>query len=254
MRASSEEFLLFLLWNADALMRPTWRSLSDSFEAWAFRNGLSRRLAELERQKLLEQRPAPITDARVVRLTESGRRQALGGCDPTAEWERHWDGRWRMVLFDISQPALRFKLRRRLRRQRFGYLQNSVWISPDSLQPLHAMLADIRPNVESCMLFEGRPGGGETDAAVVAGAWNFGEINRQTYLDCVADPPALRGDAIRRLACTRTWLSRERALWANAITSDPLLPRALLPADYAGLRAWEHRGRVLNALARSVKA
>ncbi len=32
MRPSTEEFLYFLLWNADSLMRPTWRNLTDPFE------------------------------------------------------------------------------------------------------------------------------------------------------------------------------------------------------------------------------
>jgi hypothetical protein len=59
----------------------------------------------------------------------------LGGRDPEAQWARPWDGQWRLVLFDVptGQNAQRERLRRYLRDKGFGYLQNSVWISPDPL-------------------------------------------------------------------------------------------------------------------------
>src|SRR5690348_16092378 len=54
MRAKTEEFLNLLLWSADLLARPTFRNLTDSYEGWAYRNGLLRQAAKLERQHLLE--------------------------------------------------------------------------------------------------------------------------------------------------------------------------------------------------------
>ena len=44
MKPQTEELLYYLLWSADTLMRPTWRRLEEPFEAWAWRNGLIRRL------------------------------------------------------------------------------------------------------------------------------------------------------------------------------------------------------------------
>jgi hypothetical protein len=38
--SKTEEFLNLLLWSAEQLMRPTFRNLTDSYEAWAYRHGL----------------------------------------------------------------------------------------------------------------------------------------------------------------------------------------------------------------------
>src|SRR6266496_3474214 len=105
MQAKTEELLYLLLWTCDMFTRPTFRNLTDSFEAWAYRKGFRRQLAKLERQKLLESLTVGHDQShqleRVRRLTETGRLHALGGRDPDAWWRRRWDGHWRLVLFDV---------------------------------------------------------------------------------------------------------------------------------------------------------
>jgi hypothetical protein len=54
MKPKTEEFLYLMLWSADQLARPTFRNLTYSFETWAYRNGLFRELARLEKRQLLE--------------------------------------------------------------------------------------------------------------------------------------------------------------------------------------------------------
>jgi len=114
-------------------------------------------------------------DDRVYRLTRQGRLHALGGRDPQARWAREWDGRWRLVLFDVptAQNSHRTRLRRYLRDKGFGYLQNSVWITPDSLDAERQILVGGKINVESLLLLEARPCAGESDAEIVAGAWDL---------------------------------------------------------------------------------
>jgi len=74
-KPKTEELLYFLLWTMDAGFTLSWRNLNSSFEGWAWRNQLGRRLAELKRQKLLETRPGPNLE-RILRLTREGRRAA----------------------------------------------------------------------------------------------------------------------------------------------------------------------------------
>ena len=125
MRAKTEELLYFLLWTAETISRPTWRNMTGSFEGWAYRKGLFRQLQRLENQQWLERRSPPAGD-RLYRLTEAGRLQALGGRDPEVCWRRRWDGRWRLILFDVPEArrSARTALRRYLRDRGFGYLQN----------------------------------------------------------------------------------------------------------------------------------
>jgi len=250
-KAKTQDLLYLLLWGADKLMRPTYRNLTDSFEGWAYRNGFLRQLAELERRKFLERESS---EKRVYRLTEAGRLQALGGRDPQAQWNRAWDGRWRLVIFDLPERnnVARVRLRRFLRDHGFGYLQKSVWISPDPLTGLLPYLRSFGDDVESLLTLEAQTCAGEGDGAIVSGAWDFKEINR-LYNKSAAllnDLPAVSGrdpDGARQL---QRWARLERAAWQEAVASDPLLPERLLPPGYAGREVWELRVRVLQEAAK----
>jgi DNA-binding transcriptional regulator PaaX len=94
-------------------------------------------------------------------------------------------------------------------------------------------------NVESLILLEARPCAGESDAEIVAGAWDFERINRRyaRHLKVLAERPdgALRNDATTK-ALLR-WAAAEREAWLDAVTNDPLLPGRILPSDYLGQQA-----------------
>ena len=124
----------------------------------------------------------------------------LVGRYPEERWRRDWDGQWRMVLFDVptGQNAQRERLRRYLHAKGFGYLQNSVWITPDPLKEERQIMGGARINVESLLLLEARPCAGESDTEIVAGAWDFERINRRyaRYLKVLEGHPiaALRNE------------------------------------------------------------
>jgi len=257
MQPKTEEFLNLLLWATEQLLRPTFRNLMESYESWAYRNGLLPQLAKLERQQLVERDPKARGD-RLYRLTEQGRLHALGGRDPQAAWSRHWDGRWRLVLFDVptNQNAQRARLRRYLRSRTFGCLQGSVWITPDPVHNEREILGGSRINVGSLLLLDARPAAGERDEDLVAGAWDFAGINdRYTRHLRVLDRCPLGelkdSAAARRL---RRWAAEEREAWLSAVQSDPLLPERLLPADYRGRRAWTQRTTVLGRAGERLKS
>ena len=252
-KIKTQELLYFLLWSCEQLSRPTFRNVSESFEAWAYRNGFHRQLAELERLELVEsQRPADGRFGnydRVLRLTEPGRLEALGGRDPEVCWKRSWDGQWRLALFDlpVARSTERDRLRRYLRHRGFGYLQNSVWISPGPLEKENETLTGCRINVESFILLEARPSAGETDQDLVAGAWDFEEINASyaMHLETLAARPVgqLHNESDAR--AFYVWAGKERTAWLTAVSQDPLLPERLLPEHYLGRQAWFSRKNTL---------
>jgi phenylacetic acid degradation operon negative regulatory protein len=211
-------------------------------------------LAALERQKLLESAAAdgsePEASRLVVRLTEAGRLHALGGRDPESRWRRPWDRRWRLVLFDVpvAQGAARDRLRRHLRGRGFGYLQNSVWISPDPLEEEKAALTGVQLNVECLILLEARPCAGETDEEIVAGAWDFAEINQRyaEHMRVLAARPVGRAPNEAAALALRRWGAEERGAWLAAVSEDPLLPERLLPSGYLGREAWRRRVKALG--------
>jgi phenylacetic acid degradation operon negative regulatory protein len=231
------------------LMRPTFRNLTDSFEAWAYRNGLSRQIAALEARQLLA-RDQKADGDRLYRLTEQGRLHALGGRDPAAQWSRYWDGRWRLVLFDVpmEQHVHRGRLRRYLHTKGFGCLQGSVWVTPNPVRGEREILTGGNINVKSLLLLEARPCSGESDEEIVAGAWDFEVINRRytRHLKLLDQRPdgSLRDNAAAR--ALQRWAADERAAWHAAMEIDPLLPKRLLPTDYLGCRAWQRRIETLR--------
>jgi phenylacetic acid degradation operon negative regulatory protein len=215
-----------------------------------------RQLAKLEAGGLIRSRGEGPLDGRVVQLTEIGRDVLWGGVDPEVRWRRRWDGVWRMVLFDVpqSRASLRVNLCRKLRRLRFGWLQNSVWLSPDSVSDLRQTLRREKVSVESMLFMEGRPAGGEDDAELVTGAWDFERLARlhADYLKLLrAKPPVSRSLQSGRWP---TWLATEDRAWRAIIRHDPLLPSVLLPPSYAGRDVWAARCEMLRSAAESMRA
>lgn len=256
-KPKTEELLYLLLWSCEALSRPTWRNLTESFEGWAYRNGFHRQLARLEESELVESKPIGATD-RLYRLTEAGRVSALGGRDPDACWQRPWDGRWRLVLFDVpvGQDSVRNRLRGFLHSRGFGYLQHSVWVTPHPLSKERQLLAPGTIDVESLILLEARPCSGESDAEIVSGAWDFEDINLRyaNYLEILAQRPRGTLDTEAKARTLQRWARHERQSWATALVNDPLLPECLLPASYLGRTVWKERRTVLSQAAAQLQA
>jgi phenylacetic acid degradation operon negative regulatory protein len=257
MGVKTEELLYLLLWTGEVLTRPTFRNLTGSFEEWLYRNGLLRQLQRLEKQRFVERLRDPRGD-RLVRLTEVGRHRALGGRDPEICWERRWDGRWRLGIFDVpvARNSTRNRIRRSLRSRGFGYLQDSVWITPDPIDDVTTLLTGGNVDVESLIMMEARPCAGESNAQIVAGAWDFVQINEQyaKYQLVLSRRPKSRIDSIVAARRFSRWLREEHESWTDALSWDPLLPEPLLPRDYAGRRAWRNRLRVMADAGEQMRA
>jgi phenylacetic acid degradation operon negative regulatory protein len=256
MQPKTEELLYLLLWSAEMLIRPNFRNVTESFEGWAYRKGLMRQLATLERRAFLE-RDASRPKDRIYRLTEQGRLHALGGRDPQAQWSRHWDQNWRLVLFDVpvGEGTRRNKLRHYLRDRGFGCLQGSVWITPDSLSREREILTGEQVNAASLILLEGRPCGEESDEDLVSVAWDFEAINAR-YTQCLEileKLPTFQLKEPKDTTALQHWARQEREAWLAAVAMDPLLPQRLLPQGYLGLPTWHRRTEVLTRAGRQLQ-
>jgi phenylacetic acid degradation operon negative regulatory protein len=248
----SHDWLALLLYGLDVLANPSPAKLVESFEAWTYRQCLRPQLRRLERMRLIERRePGPTAPCR---LTARGRLAALGGVDPAARWQRAWDGQWRLFLFDMPSRAkqLRLRLWRWLRAQRFGYLQNSVWLSPDPMDEAHLPLRHLKLTPESFVVLASKPLPPDSDLDLVKAAWDFPMINRQyrRVLELAARGLELAEQPDAKPALLRSWLAAEHEAWLAAVARDPLLPVVLLPPDYLGRTAWTQRRAAFTALTR----
>lgn len=247
MKPKTKELLYHLLWHVDMLSRPTFRNLTDSYESWAYRNGFTDQLRRLESRGWLER--GTQFDHAVHRLSPAGRLVALGGKDPESLWSRVWDGRWRFVVFDVPvvHGAARTRLRRHLRSCGFGFLQNSVWVSPDAVPPSLSGLGVESSAVETLIVLEAHLASRENDSQIVTCAWDHQEIDRR-YARCleVLDGfPGRFGRGNPQGRALREWGEQEFEAWRAAVEIDPMLPACLLPPGYLGRKVWRRRCEVL---------
>lgn len=112
-----------------------------------------RSIQKLSDEKLIEEQKLADGSFKLI-LTESGKQQAkklrLLGDSINFSKPKHWDGKWRIVLFDIPEKNRAFRdiLREHLRALDFFKLQHSVFVSP---QPLE------KPILELVALYSAEP-------------------------------------------------------------------------------------------------
>lgn len=248
MKAKTKLLLYQLLWTADVFARPSYRNLDLSFESWAYRNGLLSQIQRLEAEGYLESTGKAFNRKRVVRLTEAGRRAALGGRDPEVLWAERWDRKWRLVLFDLPEKEhrLRKELHRGLRASGCGCLQGSVWISPRPVPEGSRFFENPGMDCSHLILLEANSRGTRVDRQMVRSAYRFGRINElyREHLELLREGAPLDEDAEALL----DWSTRENKAWLDAVGEDPLLPAELLPKGYLGRKAWAARKRVLKGM------
>jgi len=207
-------------------------------------------LAALERERWV----ARSRRGREVRfaITAAGTQVALAS-DPFSDWNRTWDGKWRVVSYDLPEVRRRERmlLWRELRARKLGLLQRSVWIWP---HPVEEILLEVihAEGIPECFVgLEGQRVFLCSHAELVYAAWDFEEIGRrhERYLKhLAANVKSVRAAAnLRKLA----GLARvERQAYREAFARDPLLPRALWPPGYRGGEV-EQKHRAFCAALRS---
>ena len=247
-----EDWLLMLISVLDLMLLPSPRKILNLFAGWESPEKFRYCLKSFDRSRYVETGDK----TRGRKATNLGRLAAWGNTEPVARWQRPWDGQWRLVLFDL--PARDVSLRQRLARwlhgHRLGYLQNSVWITPDPIDERDLPLRRLSLSAEAFSVLTSRPAAPHSDASLVAGAWDFAGINEayRSWLTC-----AERGADLAELgdsppSAFRGWLKAEREAWLASSSIDPFLPERLLPADYLGRQAWERRQSLFRDLAQRV--
>ncbi|MBU2577456.1 hypothetical protein KKA69_01335 [Patescibacteria group bacterium] len=169
-----------------------------------------------------------------LRLTSNGRKKIQRSFPFINFLSRKWDGRWRIVIFDIEEKLRKDRdlLRRKLIELGFGMMQESVWISP------YDVIVDFREFIKSVGLEEkvfaleatNLLAGDPRD--LVKRIWPLDEINakyEEIYRILIKihdrDKLSINDEGEIREA---------RAKYLEILKSDPCLPKELLPDDWLG--------------------
>jgi phenylacetic acid degradation operon negative regulatory protein len=177
------------------------------------------------------------------RLTESGRKlfaeatRRIYGAIPSS-----WDGHWTLAVLPPAGGHSRRNVREELRWLGFGQLGPGVYAHPAcTLAEARGWLAAVGCG-NHCWLLKSATEGLAADRRLVAEGWNLAEIARRyrRFRDTFAPVEgALReSEALAPQAAflVRTLLVHE---YRKIHLQDPLLPPALLPAEWVGTEAYE---------------
>jgi phenylacetic acid degradation operon negative regulatory protein len=150
-----------------------------------------------------------------------------------------WGGQWTLLILPPANGGRRQDVRDELRWLGFGQVAPGVFAHPNwNLEEARAGLSGLDGTVEA-LLLQSSSEGVETDRRLVASGWDLGDLARRyrRFVDAftpVAD--AMPCETTESAFVIRTLLIHE---YRKIHLQDPLLPPALLPADWVGTTAYD---------------
>ena len=186
------------------------------------------------------------------RLTDSGRKRfaeatrRIYGVSPST-----WDGRWTLAVLPPAGGHSRRSIRDELRWLGFGQLSPGVYAHPAcTLEEARGWLVTLRC-ADRCRLFKSATEGLAADRRLAAEGWNLAEIARRyrrlrdTFAPVAAAVRQSEALAPQAAFLVRTLLIHE---YRKVHLQDPLLPPALLPAEWVGSEAYELTATLYGAV------
>lgn len=166
-------------------------------------------------------------------LTIEGKRGVLSRFPRLKFINQPWDGKWRIVGFDIkeSERNLRNVLRGYLKLSGFGMLQKSVYISPLAVESgVEELLLSNRDKLNNTYIF-------------VSDKFFLG--NREELIDRVFHIKELNNVYSKILEKFRFEKEGKKYIlqeFVKVSMEDPFLPKELLPKEFVRQEVWEELG------------
>jgi phenylacetic acid degradation operon negative regulatory protein len=187
-----------------------------------------------------------------IRLTDEGEALLPVYCNPESHWSKRWNKWWYVLMFDVPEAERKYRdaLRSFLKKNRFGCLQKSVWVTPRDARADYDDL-DRAASVDSvAFLFEARTVLGHGNQSVVREAWNFNKIDRiqELYIQYALENLALLGRTGAPEHELMQFLRMDNQAYAQAMSLDPLLPNELLPRNYQGKRVADLHRKLIQSV------
>lgn len=197
-------------------------------------------VSRLEKKGLIAARSAR-GEMPTLRLTAEAEKNLPAYLTPQKRWDRRWNKWWYILMFDVPEAnrSYRDTLRAFLKKKNFGYLQKSVWVTPDDVRADYDDLNRAAAVDTVAFLFEARTVLGFGNQTVVQEAWDFNRINalQDLYIKTAEENLKRLKKAVPREEEILQLLRMDNMAYAQAMEPDPLLPAELHPPDYAGSQA-----------------
>jgi phenylacetic acid degradation operon negative regulatory protein len=160
-----------------------------------------------------------------------------------------WSGQWTLLILPPPNGSRRQDIRDELRWLGFGQISPGAFAHPNwSVEDAHAGLKDVEGASEGVLL-KSSSEGSEADRRLVAAGWDLGDLTRryQRFVETFTPVAnAIDSDTTDEAAfIIRTLLIHQ---YRKIHLQDPLLPPALLPADWVGAAAYDLSRRLYSAV------
>ena len=161
-----------------------------------------------------------------------------------------WSGQWTLLILPPPNGSRRQDIRDELRWLGFGQVSPGTFAHPNwSVEEARAGLKDVEGASEG-LLLKSSSEGSEADRRLVAAGWDLEDLTRRyqrfvetfTPVANTIGPEAIPDEAAFII---RTLLIHE---YRKIHLQDPLLPPALLPADWVGAAAYDLSRRLYSAV------
>ena len=159
-------------------------------------------------------------------LTGSGRKLVERKFSMFKQQQKHWDGYWRLIIFDIPEKerGKRQRLRNKLLELGFGMWQKSIYLSPfDWEEDMVEFLQAEKFLGQAWVLTAKHKLLGEAKD-LAASVWRLNQLNDEY------------GSLSERLMGGREPLNKICYDYSVLLANDPCLPRELLPGGWAAFK------------------
>lgn len=170
-----------------------------------------------------------------------------------------WDRQWTLLILQPAIGGRRHDIREELRWLGFGQISPGVFAHPNwSIEEARTALGGV-DGAAHALLLKSESEGSEADRRLVAAGWDLGDLTRRyrRFVDMFSPVLEATGSG------TNTELTAEAAFVIRTLLiheyrkihlQDPLLPPALLPADWVGAVAYDLTKRLYSAVFREAES
>lgn len=173
-----------------------------------------------------------------LRLTSQGAKRVFRDFPLMSITKKPWDGKWRIVVFDIpqKQAAVRDRLRGKLKELGFGMLQKSTWVSPhDFVQDIREFLA-FHNLEEMVLVLEAKNIAGFSNKGIVEKVFSLSKLNEE-YKELLEECKNIFKKG------KKDDLPKLKDKWLELTLKDPFFPKELLPKPWFR----ENIGKILKS-------
>lgn len=171
------------------------------------------------------------------------------------EKEKRWDGKWRLVSFDIPEEEhkARRELRQELKKLGLGRMHRSVWISPHRILGKVEELPAFQKYREYIWTFEGYLKEDKRFRELIYKTWpQLDSVNKEYERFIIKWEERIRkilkNKRLKEAAISNAFKHLARTEFKKILCSDPKLPQKFFPEDWRGEEARELLTTIEKAL------